>query len=159
MLICLMKHPCPGTSVKTTSISVQSSNMVPSRFAERIDNPHSQWLSARFRFRKRVPGRGMRRLLRVGFGCLEKLQRLAYTNAPRPSLRGRFERHIRFALRLIQETRNGTFIRVSPMPAVIEKRVGAEIVMRSQRGSLRRFLHGLSFSASVSILGNEPIRF
>jgi|SRR5882672_7888406 len=76
MLICLMKHPCPGTSVKTTSISVQSSNMVPSWFVERIDNPHSQWLSAGFRFRKRVPGRGMRRLLRVGFGCLEKLQDL-----------------------------------------------------------------------------------
>jgi len=84
MLICLMKHPCPGTSVKTTSISMQSSNMVPSRFVERIDNPHSQWLSARFRFRKRVPGRGTRRLLRVGFGCLEKLQRLAYTNATAP---------------------------------------------------------------------------
>ena len=78
---------------------------------------------------------------------------------PRPSLRGRFGRHIRFALRLIQETRNGTLIRVSPMPAMIGKRVGAEIVMRSQRGSLRRFLHGLPFSASFSILGNEPIRF
>ena len=42
MLICLMKHPCPGTSVKTTSISMQGSNMVPSRFVERIDDPHSQ---------------------------------------------------------------------------------------------------------------------
>ena len=62
-------------------------------------------------------------------------------------------------LRLIQETKNETFIRGSPMPAVIGKRVGTEIVMRSQRGSLRRFLHGLSFSASFSILGNEPIRF
>ena len=51
------------------------------------------------------------------------------------------------------------FIRVSPMPAVIGKRIGAEIVMRSQRGSLRRFLHGLPFSPSFSILGNEPIRF
>ncbi len=78
---------------------------------------------------------------------------------PRPSLRGRFGRHIRFALRLIQETRNGTLIRVSPMPAMIGKRVGAEIVMRSQRGSLRRFLHGLPFSPSFSILVNEPIRF
>jgi hypothetical protein len=78
---------------------------------------------------------------------------------PRQSLRGRCGRHIRFALRLIQETRNGTFTRGSPMPAVIEKRVGAEIVMRSQRASLRRFLHGLSFSVSFSILGNEPIRF
>src|SRR2546430_14986138 len=29
-------------------------------------------------------GRGTRRLLRVGFGCLEKLQRLAYNNAPAP---------------------------------------------------------------------------
>ena len=46
-----------------------------------------------------------------------------------------------------------------PMPAMIGKRVGAEIVMRSQRGSLRRFLHGLPFSPSFSILGNEPIRF
>ena len=78
---------------------------------------------------------------------------------PSPSLRGRFGRRIRFALRLIQETRNGTFIRGSPMPAVIEKPVGAEIVMRSQRASLRRFLHGLSFSVPFSILGNEPIRF
>jgi len=42
MLICLMKHPCPGTSVKTTSISMQSNIMVPSRFVERIGNPHSQ---------------------------------------------------------------------------------------------------------------------
>ena len=78
---------------------------------------------------------------------------------PRPSLRGRFGRHIRFALRLIQETSNGTFIRGSPMPAVIEKPVGAKIVMRSQRASLRRFLHGLRFPPSFSILGNEPIRF
>ena len=42
MLIRLMKHSCPGASVKTTSISMQSSNIVPSRFVERIDNPHSQ---------------------------------------------------------------------------------------------------------------------
>ena len=77
----------------------------------------------------------------------------------RPSLRGRFGRHIRFTLQLIQETTNGTLIRVSPMPAVIGNRVGAEIVTRSQRGSLRRFLHGLPFSASFSILVNEPIRF
>jgi hypothetical protein len=42
MLICLMKHLCPGTSVKTTSISMQSGNMGPSRFVERIDNAHSQ---------------------------------------------------------------------------------------------------------------------
>jgi len=45
------------------------------------------------------------------------------------------------------------------MPAMIGKRVGAEIVMRSKRASLRRFLHGLSFSVPFSILGNEPIRF
>jgi hypothetical protein len=28
--------------VKTTSISMQSSNMIPNRFVERIDDPHSQ---------------------------------------------------------------------------------------------------------------------
>jgi hypothetical protein len=45
------------------------------------------------------------------------------------------------------------------MLAVIGKRMAAEIVMRSQRASLRRFLHGLSFCAFFSILGSEPIRF
>ena len=43
----------------------------------------------------------------------EASKRLPIPMPPRPSLRGRFGRHIRFALRLIQETRNGTFIRGS----------------------------------------------
>ena len=42
MVISLVKHLCPGAGVEATSISMQSSNMVPSRFVERIDDPHSQ---------------------------------------------------------------------------------------------------------------------
>ena len=99
-----------------------------------------------FSLPKRVISRGTRRLLRVGFGCLEKLQGLSYTNAPAlPSLRGRFGRHIRFALRLIQETRNGTLIRVSPMPAMIGKRVGAENRHAFSKRVVTPFLARLTF--------------
>src|SRR5262249_2495963 len=67
-----------------TRIAMQGNNVVPTGLAKRIDNPHLQRLTIPFRFSRRAAGRGTRLLLRVGFGLLEKLHRLANTNAPAP---------------------------------------------------------------------------
>jgi len=90
-------------------------------------------LAARFRFRKRVRGRGTRRLPSRRIRCLEKLQRLP-NNAPRPSLRGRFRTNILDLRSFDSGNEEWTLIRVSPMAAMIGKRVGAEIVMLLKRG-------------------------
>jgi len=74
MLICLMKHPCPGTSVKTTGIAMQSSNMVPARIVDRIKNPHLQRFVAGLPLPKRIVARERHRFHH--FQLFESLQKL-----------------------------------------------------------------------------------